>query len=127
MKILVDSSIWIDYFRSGIKSGKLDMYIEQNLICINELILAELIPFLKVKKQYRVIKLLNTITEVPLSINWQKVIDFQTTCLLHGINKVSIPDLVILDNVMQNDLVLFTLDKNFSLINSYFNFELLEA
>ena len=36
MKILVDSSIWIDYFRSGIKSGKLDMCIEQNLICINE-------------------------------------------------------------------------------------------
>ena len=89
--------------------------------------MAELIPFLKVKKQYRVIKLLNTITAVPLSINWQKVIDFQTTCLLHGINKVSIPDLVILDNVMQNALVLFTIDKNFSLINGYFNFELLEA
>ena len=127
MKILVDSSIWIDYFRSGIKSSKLDMYIEQNLICINELILAELIPFLKVKKQYRVIKLLNTITSIPLSINWQKVIDFQTTCLLHGLNNVSIPDLVNLDHVIQNDLVLLTLDKHFSLINDYINFELLDA
>jgi hypothetical protein len=39
MQILVDSSVWIDYFRNGFNSGKLDMYIDQNLICINDLIL----------------------------------------------------------------------------------------
>ncbi len=66
MNILVDSSIWIDYFRSGINSGKLDRYIDQNLICINDLILAELVPFLKVKKQFRVIQLLYNITRIHL-------------------------------------------------------------
>ena len=42
MNILVDSSIWIDYFRSGLHSGKLDRYIDQNQICTNDLILAEI-------------------------------------------------------------------------------------
>jgi predicted nucleic acid-binding protein len=46
MNILVDSSIWIDYFKSGKNSEMLDNYIEKNLICTNDLVLTELIPFL---------------------------------------------------------------------------------
>ncbi len=125
MNILVDSSIWIDYFRSGINSGNLDKYIDQNLICTNDLILTELVPFLKVKKQFRVMKLLYDITNIPLNINWQNIIDFQTICIRNGFNKIGIPDLIIVDNVIQNDLVLFSLDKHFSLINKYIGFELL--
>lgn len=125
MNILVDSSIWIDYFRSGIQSEKLDSYIDQNLICTNDLILAELIPFLKVKKQIRVMKLLRSVTNISLNIRWGKIIDFQTICLQNGINNVGIPDLIILDNAIQNDLVLFTLDNHFNLINKYFDFEVL--
>ncbi|MFQ5584619.1 MAG: PIN domain-containing protein [Calditrichia bacterium] len=125
MNILVDSSVWIDYFRSGVKSEKLDGYIDQNLICINDLILAELVPFLKVKKQFRVIQLLYNVSRVPLKINWQNIIDYQTLCIKNGINKAGIPDLIILDNVIRNDLILFTLDKHYSLINKHLNFELL--
>ena len=125
MNILVDSSIWIDYFRSGIQSEKLDRYIDQNLICTNDLILAELIPFLKVKKQFRVMKLLKGVTNISLNIRWEKIIDFQNRCLQNGINNVGIPDLIILDNAIQNDLVLFTLDKHFNLINKYIDFEVL--
>ena len=125
MNILVDSSVWIDYFRSGINSGKLDRYIDQNLICINDLILAELVPFLKVKKQFDVIELLYNVTRLPLNINWQNIIRFQTLCIQNGINKVGIPDLIILDNVIQNNLILFTLDKHFGLINRHINFEIL--
>ncbi|MGO9146613.1 MAG: PIN domain-containing protein, partial [Desulfomonilia bacterium] len=41
MSILVDTSIWIEYFRSGNNSEKLDFLIDENLIVINDLILAE--------------------------------------------------------------------------------------
>ena len=61
MSILVDSSIWIEYFRSGKNSEKLDFLIDENLIVINDLILAELVPFLKVRKQQKIIKLLYNI------------------------------------------------------------------
>ena len=125
MNILVDSSVWIDYFRDGTNSGKLDRYIDQNLICINDLILSELVPFLKIKKQFRVIQLLYNITRIQLNINWQNIIGFQTICIKNGINKVGISDLIILDNVIQNDLIFFTLDKHFSLINKHINFEIL--
>ena len=126
MNILVDSSIWVAYFRSGSNSKQLELYIDQNLICTNDLILAELVPFLKIKKQFRVMKLLFEITKIPLDINWQNVIDYQTKCLQNGINKVGIPDLIILDNAIQNDLALFTLDKHFTLINTYVDFEMLK-
>ena len=125
MKILIDSSVWIDYFRSGAHTAKLDTYIDQNLLCTNHLILAELIPFLKVKKQFKVIKLLESLTIITLNINWDKIINLQSTCIQKGINKVGIPDLIILDNVIQNDLVLYTLDKHFKQINKHISFEMI--
>lgn len=124
MNILVDSSVWIDYFRSGANSEILDSYIESNLICTNDLILAELVPFLRVKRQTRVIKLLNEITSIPLNINWNNVIDYQTLCLRNGINGIGIPDLIILDNAIQNSLLLFTLEKHFSLIREHIDFDM---
>jgi predicted nucleic acid-binding protein len=70
MSVLVDTSIWIDYFRSGNNSENLDYLIDENLIVINDLILAELIPALKVRNQRNIVKLLYDIHKLDLSINW---------------------------------------------------------
>ena len=64
MSVLVDTSVWIEYFRSGNNFEKLDFLIDENLIVINDLILAELIPFLKIKNQRKIIKLLNNINKI---------------------------------------------------------------
>ncbi|NOX18985.1 MAG: PIN domain-containing protein [Chlorobi bacterium] len=125
MRILVDSSVWIDYFRSGKNSGELDSFIEQNLICTNDLILTELVPFLKAKKKTRIIHLLKSVIKIPLEINWDTIIKYQTVCIEKGINNVGIPDLIILENVIRNDLVLYSLDKHFRLLNENFKFKLL--
>ena len=68
MDVLVDTSIWIDYFRDGDNSKGLDFLIDENLILTNDLILAELIPYLKIKKETKVIKLLQEVNKVPLDI-----------------------------------------------------------
>ena len=125
MKILVDSSVWIDYFRSGKNSELLDLYIDQNIICINDLILAELVPYLKINNQNNVIRLLNNISIIELNINWQNIIDYQIICIKNGINKIGIPDLIIVDNIIQNNLSLFTLDKHFFLLNKYIIFDVI--
>jgi len=125
MQVLVDSSVWIDYFKSGNESERIDSLIDQNVICTNNLILAELIPFLKVKNQTRVIKLLYDISNINLNINWQNIINYQTICIKNGINEIGIPDLIILDNIIQNDLILYTLDKHFDLLNKYINFKII--
>jgi len=76
MSVLVDTSVWIEYFRSGNNFEKLDFLIDENLIVINDLILAELIPFLKIKNQRKIIKLLNNINKIEIQIKWDQLIIF---------------------------------------------------
>ena len=123
MNILIDSSIWIDYFRGGDNSEILDSFIDENILCTNYLILSELIPFLNHNGHSRLVKLLREITKVPLTVDWEKIIQYQNICLSNGINKVGIPDLIILDNVVQNNLVLYSFDKHFDLISNHINFK----
>ena len=57
MTVLVDSSVWIDYFRTGKNSQKLDDLIDENLVATNDLILTELIPHLKLRNQRKIVKI----------------------------------------------------------------------
>ncbi len=123
-KVLVDSSIWIDYFLGKPEVAILDSLIDRNLISVNDLILSELVPFLKHKNQHKVIKLLNSIHNIPICISWDQIIKMQYSNLKNGINKVGIPDLIILQNVIDHDLELMTLDKHFRLMHKMFKFHL---
>ena len=53
MSVLVDSSIWVEYFRGSADDGRLDFLIEENLVVVNQLILAELIPALHLRRQLK--------------------------------------------------------------------------
>lgn len=113
MQIFVDTSVWIDYFRSGLNSKDLDILIDENLIVTNDIILAELIPYLKIKKQIKIIQLLNSILKFPLKIDWEEIIQFQIKCLKSGIKGIGIPDLIIAQNLKQNNCEIYSLDKHF--------------
>ena len=125
MTVLVDTSIWIEYFRSGNHSEKLDFLIDENLIVINDLILAELVPSLKVRKQNKIVKLLYNIKKLPLSINWDQIIEFQIKCLKNGLNGIGIPDLILVQNAKQNRCEIYSLDKHFSLMKDILKLQLL--
>ena len=116
MSVLVDTSIWIEYFRSGSNSEKLDFLIDENLIVINDLILAELVPYLKVRNQRKIVNLLYNIEKLKLSINWDQIIEFQSKCLKNGLNGIGIPDLIVAQNAKQNQCEIYSLDNHFSLI-----------
>lgn len=124
MSVLVDSSIWIDYFRGKDPLGRLDQLIENNLIVINELILAELVPYLKIQKQEKLIVLLETVEKVPLHIDWKEIINMQTQCIRKGVNKVGIPDLLIAQNAIHNQLQLYSSDKHFTLMAEFLDLEM---
>ncbi len=117
MEVLVDTSIWIDYFRGGHSSKDMDALIDENIIVTNDIILAELIPYLKIKKQTKVVKLLHEVNLVPLNIHWEEIIEFQVKCLKAGTNGVGIPDLIIAQNAKQNSCKVYSLDKHFHLLN----------
>jgi predicted nucleic acid-binding protein len=126
MSVIVDTSVWIDYFRSGNNSIKLDFLIDEELIVINDLILAELVPFLKVQKQRNIIKLLYTIKKLDLSLNWEQIIEFQFNCLKNGLNRIGIPDLIIAQNAKQNRCKIYSFDNHFRLMKGILELQLLE-
>lgn len=126
MDVLVDTSVWIDYFRGGTDSAKLDLLIDDNLLVTNDIILAELVPFLKIKKQTEVINLLQAIKRLPLTIDWVEIIEFQVKCLQSGVNGIGIPDLIIVQNAKSNNCELYSLDKHFQLLNQVVNINLFQ-
>ncbi|MCD4715457.1 MAG: PIN domain-containing protein [Desulfobacterales bacterium] len=126
MSVLVDTSIWIEYLRSGNNSEKLDFLIDENLLVINDLILAELIPSLKVRNQRKIIKLLYDINKLKLAINWEQLIEFQFKCLKNGLNGIGIPDLIVAQNAKQNRCEIYSLDNHFTLIKDILELQLLE-
>lgn len=121
MSVLVDTSIWVEYFRNGHNLKNLDLLIDENLVVTNELILAELIPFLKIKKQREIIELLNSVNKLQLNIKWDELIDYQVKCFKKGINGVGIPDLIIAQNAKQNDCEIYSSDNHFKLLKNAIN------
>ena len=124
MQVLVDTSVWIDYFRGSGDSKNLDLLIDENLIVTNEIVLAELLPYLKIKKQTKVIALLHEINKIQLDINWKEIIEFQVKCLESGANGIGIPDLIIAQNAKQNGSKVYSLDKHFRLLNKILHIDL---
>ena len=119
MSVLVDSSVWIDYFR-GIGSGNaLDSLIDENVVVVNDLILAELLPALHMRRQRKLISLLKEIARSPIHVEWDDIVQMQITCLRNGINKVGIPDLIIAQHAIQNGLELFSHDKHFAKLSRH--------
>lgn len=126
MPVLVDTSVWIEYFRKGKNSARLDFLIDEDIIVINDLIIAELIPFLKVRNQTEIIRLLMNIKSLKLSIDWNQIVEFQTDCLKNGLNGIGIPDLIVAQNAKQNQCEIYSLDNHFRLMKDILKIQLLK-
>lgn len=122
-KILVDSSVWIDFFK-GSKTEILEQLIQEDLVCTNELIITELIPILDNQNEKVVIEGLLAIPIVPLTIDWYLIRQMQIENLKNGVNKVGIPDLIILQQVIEHKVQFLTYDKHFKLMRGHFEFSL---
>ena len=123
--VLVDTSIWVEYFRGKKVAEPLHKLIESNQIATNDLILAELLPSIIFRKEDRLHRLLLAIKKFNLEIDWEDIIRMQVRNLQAGNNHVGIPDLVIAQSVLKNDLILFENDKHFQSMKNIFGLELL--
>jgi predicted nucleic acid-binding protein len=124
--ILVDTSVWIEYFKGTPRSAVLNELIDNNTLCINDLILSELLPSINHHKEYALREMLLSVAKTEMNINWNQIISMQTQNLLHGINKVGIPDLFIVQNAIDNNIQLFSYDKHFKLMSDLFGLRLFE-
>ena len=127
MSVLIDSSVWIEYFRGNpAVADRVDALITENMVVGCDVILAELVPALLHRKERRFAALLKEIERHPLSVDWDALIAMQVVCLKHGINKVGIPDLLIVQYAIRHGYTLFTLDAHFRLMARYLPFSLFD-
>jgi len=111
---LIDTSIWIDYFKGN--ATDLDHLIENNLLATNDIVLTELVPALRLRGEHELVNLLNEIKRFPLNINWENIIQMQLTCMQSGANGIGLPDLIIAQNALQNKSKVYSKDKHFRLM-----------
>ena len=114
MLTLIDTSIWIDYFKGN--ATDLDHLIENNLLATNDVILTELVPALRLRGEHELVNLLNEVKHFPLNIDWENIIQMQLTCMQSGANGIGLPDLLIAQNAMQNKSKVYSKDKHFRLV-----------
>lgn len=76
--VLVDTSIWIDYFHGEDTGAILDDLIDNQLVCINDLILAELLPSINRRKEWELKNALLAVPRLALTIHWDEIIAMQT-------------------------------------------------
>lgn len=115
MLILVDTSVWIDYFRGT--ETHLDDLIDNNLLVTNPVILAELLPAIRLRREQELADLLQEIRCLPLDINWENLMQMQLQCLQSGANGIGVADLLIAQNAQQHQCRLYSSDKHFKLMS----------
>jgi predicted nucleic acid-binding protein len=117
--VLIDSSAWIEYFKVHKEFSFIDDLIDSNKLCINELILTELLPSIIHKKEKHLAELLNGLVKYEIKIDWKELQSYQLLNLKHGNNNIGIADLIIAQNCIQNNLKLVSRDKHFALMAEY--------
>jgi predicted nucleic acid-binding protein len=122
--VLIDTSIWIDYFKGKESALLLNELIDSNDVCVNDLILAELIPSIEQRKEHDLKDMLYSITTLTIDIDWHEIIQMQIKNLQSGINNVGIPDLIIVQNIVENDVKILSSDRHFDLMSTIHGFDL---
>lgn len=115
-RVLVDTSVWIAFFRGDEAAKGLFDLLDSNRVCTNDLILAELIPSIQHRREGQLGEMLGSIERIELKIPWSQIIEMQMANLKNGINKVGISDLIIAQNALQNGIPIYSMDKHFSLM-----------
>jgi hypothetical protein len=93
--------------------------LEEDLVCTNDLILSELGPSLIVQNKVEIWESLRALNRIPLRIDWDLIRGYQILNMKNGINKIGIPNLIIVQQVIEEKLSIFTFDKHFKLMNSF--------
>ena len=79
-------------------------------------------PFLEIRNQRKLLRLLRHINKLPLNIDWDQLIEFQIKCLRNGVDGIGIPDLMVAQNAKQNLCEIYSLDNHFQLMKDIVGF-----
>ena len=116
-RILVDSAIWIEFFRrpDAPVSLVLDQLLAHRLVCTTGLIKAEVVPGARSPREFR--RLRSLFDALPLAPEregfWSHLVRFRHRLQTKGVLDIGIPDLMIATVSIQNRKLVFTTDEDF--------------
>ena len=116
MDYIVDSNIWIEFFNKRNYFDAISSLLDNNEAYTNKIILAELIPSSRAKNEEEFINCLYGIELLELHIDWNEIIEIQYFCIINGINKLGLLDIVIAQNAKQNNVGIFTINRHMVLL-----------
>ena len=125
--VLADTSVWIDFFSlPGSPFAKeLDSYLENNLVCTMDPVIAEILSGCRSEKHFR--KLNNYLQALPKisppNDIWEKIALSRFKLARKG-HQVGIPDLLIAVTASEHQRLLFTKDQQFKAISKVIPLEL---
>jgi predicted nucleic acid-binding protein len=130
--IVVDSSIWIDYFTGKDTPGaeKLDSLLGEDLVAIGDLMLTEVLQGFRADKDYRkakklllslaVLNILDTDIALKSAVNFRKLRQ-------KGITVRKTIDAIIATYCIENDLPLLHSDRDFHPFHEHLNLRRCQA
>ncbi len=125
--IVIDTSVWIDFFR-GNKSEKVNqlklILNSDETIVIPAIIYVEILQGIKEEKRYNKIKsFLDTFKFIPFSDKktFLKAVKIYRVCRNKGFTIKNTIDCLIASVVTENDFTFLHNDRDFRIINKFFN------
>jgi len=117
-RILVDTTIWIEFFRTRSKIGdRLESLLMENAVWTCGIVMFEVVR--GIKSEHEKSKILDVLTGLPYiemtQALWQKSADLSISLKKNGLN-LPLSDIFIAAVAVENDLSIFTLDQHFNQI-----------
>jgi predicted nucleic acid-binding protein len=125
-QVLVDTTIWVNYFRDNENAEILAQLFEDERVVINDVILTELLPAMNLYAKKVLIEKMRALECLPVFVNWEGLVGLQTQCLKHGVNGVGLPDLMIVQTALEYKLPIWSVDKHFKQTFSFLKFDLFD-
>lgn len=133
MKILVDTSVWIDFFNGVSSPSKIALHnllqVEEN-ICISDYILTETLQGFKNDKEFEAAKrhLLNfPIYRLNVPQSYIQAAQLYRACRKKGVTIRKTADCLIAQTAIEHELLLLHNDNDFDLITSICNLRILPS
>jgi predicted nucleic acid-binding protein len=124
--VVIDSSVWVDFFKGKAECLFVSDLLRLGLVRTNELILTELLPSVRKRNEKRLEGILASVSRIPMDIDWEEIRSFQLRNLRNGYNNINIPDLLIAQNCIQNNIQLISADKHFEALAKFLPLRLYE-
>jgi tRNA(fMet)-specific endonuclease VapC len=114
-RILVDTSIWIEFFRAKSEVGDhLETLLTQNAVWTCGVVLYEVLQGIKSENEKS--KLRSMLTDLPYiemrKATWERAAEFAILAKKNGLT-LPLSDIFIAAIALENDLSIYTLDKHF--------------